>query len=126
MNEYHDNNISIEIKEGIVFITIHAANVEYELIDFGIKQRLKMCDGKTYPIVTDIRSIKSISKQAKERLADIDGEINTNAVAAIYKRNFYYLIVFSYLLIYNSNIPTRVFTSRRKAIKWAQKFITKN
>lgn len=54
-----------------------------EMIDEGVKHRLEIADGKTYPMLGDIRATKMFTREARNRLVENDAESGVAAVAIL-------------------------------------------
>ncbi len=126
MEEYINTRFSIKIDEGITFVELLCEFVEYTDIDAGIKKRLEMSNGRTFPIVTDLSAVKTATPEAKKRMADKDGEIGVSAVAVIVRSKIHRILIELFNIKYKKKIPLKIFTNKEKAVKWAGKYIQKN
>lgn len=116
--EYKDESFIIKIEEGIIFIDWLKEHYTYDEVDKGMKIRFQLTNGKTYPILSDFSKVKSGTREAKQRLAEQDGQINVSALAIICRNRIQKTLITIFNYINNPPITTKVFVSKPKAIKW--------
>lgn len=122
MEEFKNNSFLIKIHDGILFIEMLNEFMEFADIDAGIKKRLEMANGRTFPIVSDLSAVKTATPEAKKRMAAKDGEIGVSAVAVIIRSKIHRIMYELFQLSFKKPIPLKVFTNKEKAIKWIQKY----
>ena len=76
-----------------------------------------------YPLLVDIREINSLTKEARDHFSMHDREAGVTAIAMLIKSPVSSIIGNFYLGINKPKIPTQLFTSESKAIKWLQQFV---
>ncbi len=122
MESYNGDRLSFEIKDGILFCTFHNDFLDYYIVDEGIKKRVEFIKDRSFPMLSDLRKVKGISKEARERLSDDDGLIGIPALAIVYKTRFQLFVISVYELIYKPKIPTKYFRDMDKAHAWLQQY----
>lgn len=124
MTEYSDERFSLKLLDGIIYMDWKLENADYNFVNDAIKYRLMITNGKSYPLLSDITKLKNGTKEARERLADKDGQANLSALAVIYDSKFQGLLMTLFNLIYKHSIPTKYFSSNSKiqAIEWLQQY----
>jgi len=122
MESYHDDRISFEIKDGIIYCTFHVEYMDYKLVDEAIKKRLELVKDGSYPMLSDLSKVKGISKEARERMSEEDGLIGLPAMAGIYRTKFQMIVISIYEMIYTPKVPSKYFKNREKALAWLQQF----
>lgn len=122
MNYYKDQNSEINLKDGICRITFYAEELDFEIADSLVKNRLSITQDKTYPMLSDIRLTKSFSKEARARLSDKESEIGVNACAIILKSKAH-LVLFQFFTLFSSQkIPTKFFLNVEEGAKWLEQY----
>ncbi len=125
MLNYSDEDFSMNIENDIVFINFFTEHGTYEMVDRGIKKRLEMCEGKSFPIVSDMRSIKTSTRESRQRMSESDAAIGVKAVAVIINSKVQKVMYNFFSAINKRPAPAKIFTKKEEAIKWAQKFVDK-
>lgn len=122
MKEFTDDRFSIRLEDGIVFVTWFYDYITYEFVDAGIRIRKELTDGKSYPMLSDIRLIKSGSREARQRLSDRDAGEGITAVAVLVKSKTHRILYNFFTSIYKDPSPTKLFTDESEALKWLSQF----
>jgi hypothetical protein len=122
MINYKDENFLIELKDGIIHVEWLKETYDYDSIDYIIKKRIEMVKGESYPIFTDLRKLKSGSRQARERLAGPDAGIGVTAVAVLVSTRVQRTLYNFFNAIYKAPVQAKIFTSKEKALEWLEKF----
>jgi hypothetical protein len=118
-----DNNVSIYIEGGILFLVPHIElKLDLETAKYLVKKRLDFCDGKSYPSLFEYHKIKYTAKEAREYLAK-EGGGGITAVAFYTPNLASRVIINSYLMIYPPDVPAKFFSNRERAIKWLKQFL---
>jgi hypothetical protein len=125
MKEKHFQNEFVEmwLYDGIIFIE-HApfVTITLEIAQINVAARLKICDGKTYPVFADVRKAKNMSKETREFLSKDDGIRGISAGAFLVGTRIEAWIVNAWLSINPLTVPTKLFTEKDKALDWLQQF----
>ncbi|TND07852.1 MAG: hypothetical protein FD123_2842 [Bacteroidetes bacterium] len=79
--------------------------------------------GDIYPILVDIRTIKSISKEARDHFAMRDREPGVSAIAMLVASPVSRIIGNFFLGLNRPAVPTRMFSSNEDALNWIKKRI---
>ncbi len=77
-----------------------------------------MCEGMTYPVLADIRAVKSVEPAARKFLA---GDVSTNLISAgaILINNQFHKVAGNIFIQFNKpKMPTRLFTDESEALAW--------
>ncbi len=104
------------IEEGILFF-VYKPNilVDLEAARAVVKERLRFQNGISYPILCDIRQLKTANKAAREYLAE-QGCVNALAVALLIEKAYSGTLSTAFINISNPSVPTREFTSMPEAL----------
>lgn len=84
---------------------------------------VEIFNGEIAPILVDIRQIRSISREAREHFTMKNRKPNVSAIGLLVKSPLSSLIGNFFLGINKSSVPTRIFTSEKKATEWLRKFL---
>jgi hypothetical protein len=128
-NVYFENEYtSMEIDDGILFV-YYAPNLDItlEIAKICVAERLKLCDGKSYPMLADVRNIKNTHNDAKIFISQGDGTKNITAGAFIVKNEFNRFLATIFInlsLIKTPELPAKLFTDKNEAKQWLQQYKT--
>ena len=87
-----------------------------------VKERLKVCKGKSYPTLYEFNILEHINKDAREYMNRVSSE-GILATALVSKNKESNIIINAIIAINNQDVPVKVFTDKTKAIKWLKQFI---
>lgn len=90
-----------------------------------VKNRLDFSSGLSYPVLIDLRGLRSISKEAREYLAR-EGAEGISAGALLVSSPVSRIIGNLFLKVNSPSVPTRLFTSKEEARQWLISFMSKN
>jgi hypothetical protein len=121
---YSDENLSFYWQEGILMCDWHIEHGSYEFVDYGIKKRLELTGDKQIVMLSDIRKLKTTTREARQRMAAEDGQIGLLAVGVVMNSKLQ-ATIFNFFMKINfpSTIPTKVFSNKEDAILWCKSFI---
>src|ERR1700758_3760769 len=87
--------------------------ITLEIAKICVAERLKLCNGKSYPMLSDVRNIKNTSSNARDYIAEGDGTKSIIAGAFIVKNQFNKFLATIFInlsLIKTPNLPAKLFT----------------
>jgi len=122
MKEYSSKEFAIKLEDGIVHVLFRVEFVNYVHVDTGIKKRLEITEGKTYPMLSDITAVKGSTSEAKKRMAEIDASTGISALAIIYKMKLHLILFKAFSLIYKPPVKTKLFKNKAHALKWLEQY----
>jgi hypothetical protein len=114
---YENETVKIWIEENIVNGIYKSKNIDLNTAKQIIADRLKICQGKTYPLLADIRNVQSFTKEARDYIATHGTEL-VSATAILTDSPVNKIIGNFYLTISKPQIPTKLFTNKADAEKW--------
>lgn len=110
------------IEEGILhFIYKPNTLIDLEAARVIVRDRLHFQKGESYPILCDLRQLKTVNKAAREYLAEY-GCINALAVAIIIEKTYSGTLSQAFIKISNPSVPTREFTAVPEALGFLNDF----
>lgn len=109
-------------EEGIVFIVfIDKLDMTMERAQSAVAARLSLCEGISYPLLIDMRGIKSVTREAREYLAG-EGARLVKAGALIVGSPLNKALGNIFLWVNKPKVPTRLFTDEKEAKEWLKEF----
>lgn len=121
-NNLIGDRFNIELIDGVIHCAFNIECPDIELIEAGIKKRLEITNGKSFPMISDLRKIKVGQKNARDRLSEKDGLRDLSALAIIYKSKVQLTLIFLYLTFYKPNVPVKFFKNENEALKWVSNY----
>ena len=79
---------------------------------------------KGYPLIVDLRELKSITKEARKYFAMKNRETKVIAIAMVVESSFSRMVANFYLGINKPNVPVKLFNEDWKAEEWCFKFLS--
>ncbi len=123
VENYIDHDFSIKFEDDIVFVDYFIVDATYEVADRAIKKKLEMFQGKSFPIVADMRNVKTSTRESRQRMSEPDAAIGVKAVAVIINSKVQKVMFNFFSAINKRPAPARVFSNKEDAVKWVQKFV---
>jgi hypothetical protein len=114
MEIYLENNILYSaFKQG--------TEMDINVAKFCVTERIKFSNNTSYRMLIEIRGLKSVTKEAREYMAE-EGAALVLAAAFIISSPLSKLLGNIFLAINRPKIPSKLFTDRSEAIKWLEQF----
>lgn len=111
------------IEEGILhFVYKPNTVIDLNAAKAIVKTRLRFQDGVAYPILCDIRLMKTATKAAREYLAE-KGCFNAIAVAFVIDKAYSGTLIKAFINISNPSVPTQEFTTIPEALDFLSNYI---
>ena len=82
---------------------------------------IEVSGGANYPILVDLKEIKSISKEARDHFSMRGRKPNVIAIAMLVSSPLSRIIGNFFLGLNKPTVPTRMFTSEEDAIRWMKR-----
>jgi len=118
MQEYTTDKFSINLIDDVIFIKFFIHEFDFDTIDEGVTKRLEITGKNSYPIFADIRTLKIITRDARERLAAPDAGQGVTAVAMLVNSQVQVVLFNFFNAIYKSPTPSKLFRNQKKALQW--------
>ena len=100
-------------------------HADKEFVDFGIKKRLEITKNNPCVMISDISSLKSVTREGRQRMSEKDAARNVIAVGIVIKSKVQVVIYRFFNAIYKQPAPAKIFTNKEDAIKWAKQYLPK-
>ena len=116
----HFKNDSVELvfKENILFGIYQPACVTLDVAQEAVKQRIAFSAEQTYPVLIDIRNVKSVSAETRKYLSTPESFYLISVAAIIVNNVFQETIGNIFIYLNKRPVPLRIFKSEYEAIKW--------
>lgn len=83
---------------------------------------LKVSDGKIYPMLVNLKEIKSISKEARDHFSMQNRKPGVKAIGLLINSPTSMIIGNFFLGLNRSTVPVKLFTVEEKAVAWLKTF----
>lgn len=110
------------IENGIFRARIFADKVDLNIVETGVRERVKLCGGNAFPMLSDLRKMKHVDQEARAYLAKPESTVLISAGAFLVNNQLQKLLGNFFILIDKPEIPTRLFTDEAEALAWLQQF----
>jgi hypothetical protein len=125
MTLYTTESFSISLIDNIIYVKFFKSDFDFETIDEGVRKRIELVGENSYPIFADIRTLKIITRDARERLAAPDAALGVTGVALLVNSKVQVILFNFFHAIYKSPTPSKLFKSEKKALEWLAKYPAK-
>lgn len=82
----------------------------------------EISEGKVYPLLVNLKEIKSISKEARDHFSMNNRVPGVSAIAMLIKSPVSRIVGNFFLGLNKPTVPTKLFTEETKAIAWLKQF----
>jgi hypothetical protein len=82
---------------------------------------INLSKGKNFPILVDLREIKSISKEARDHFSMRGRKPHVTAIAMLVNSPVSRIVGNFFLGLNKPTVPTRLFNSQKEAVNWIAK-----
>ncbi|CAN5557328.1 hypothetical protein BH10BAC1_BH10BAC1_05560 [soil metagenome] len=112
------------IGENDICYTVVKENVVVEIADAieNSSSVSKLSDGKTYPMLVNLKEIKSISKEARDHFSMQNRTPGVKAIGLLIKSPASTIIGNFFLGLNKSTVPVKLFNKEEKAVTWLKQF----
>lgn len=120
---YHENEYAqFWIDEGILFF-VYKPNVVIDLTAAYriVADRIQIQNGKSYPVLCDIRGLVDSDKAARDYLAQ-PGAVLAKAAGIVANQSVSLIMTSFYLKICKPSIPTKIFTDELSALAFLETY----
>ncbi len=118
-----NERVFIEIEDGILVVTSKDVLMTLNSVQEGIKYRLEAVNGKPYPLLSNVKAMRQVSKEARVFLASEKGCEGVIAAAVLIESAVGRIIANFFIRIDKPLVPTKVFTDEAEAKKWLAKYV---
>lgn len=120
---FDNHEVILELENGIMLATFKVENLDLETTQKLVELRKKATNGKERPLIANIISVKSATKEARDFFASEKGCEGINATAIIVNSSIGTMIGNFYIVINKPLRPTKLFTDIIEAKKWLAQYV---
>ncbi len=120
---FENNDVKIELENGIIMTTWKISFADLEMAHKAVALRLKYCNSISYPLLSDIKLIKSSTKTARDFLASKKGAEGVTAAAILIDSVIGSMMGNFFIRINKPIVPTKLFTDEKKAKMWLANYV---
>jgi hypothetical protein len=118
-----NREMTLELENGIMISTFNLGSLDLKTTQKIVEDRVKIMDGKLYPLVADIRSVKYSTKAARDFFASEKGCEGIIAAALLVNGSLGSMIGNFFAKISKPFVPTKVFSNEIEAKKWLAQYV---
>ncbi len=119
---YQTLYFKVWIENGICCIRYDTKALTLPVAEHLVQARMELCEQVSYPVLADIRAIKSVEPAASQYLACKEN-VRLVAAGAIIAANQFHKIAGNFFILFDKpKVPSRLFTSESEALAWLQQF----
>lgn len=122
----HEVVFDFIIKEGCVIGTFHSDFIDLNIAQKITDYRLEVQKGKEYPLLSNIKTVKNTTKQARDFMASKVGCDGVIAAAILIDSPIGSMIINFFIRVSKPLRPTKIFTDEAEAKKWLAQFVKKD
>lgn len=120
---FKNEHCEMWIEDGILFtIYFKGVRINGEAARNIIRERLKICEGITYPCLIDISQGPDFDSEARKIFSTGDAMKDVNAGCIIVKNQIQKLLYMLFISINKPAKPAKSATSTAEAVKWLSNF----
>ncbi len=114
--------VTMTIDEGLFRMVYDPLDqLDLEIAERIVKDRVAFKEGVSYPSLFDVRAVKSISKEARDYMAN-EGNDLVEASALLINSAVLRMMGNFYISVNKPQKPTQLFNAENKAIDWLNQF----
>ncbi len=118
-----NESIKIETENSIIIGTIKLSSIDITSAKKINISRLEIQKGKLQPMLSDIKFVRTVSKEARDFMASEEGCEGVLAAAILVDSPITRMIGNFFMSINKPLVPTKIFTDEAEAIKWLKPFV---
>lgn len=108
---------------GILFAEYKPVVIDAEVVSQAIADRVKLCNGKSYPCLADGRKAKYWTRESRIlSFKHPDAVTNISAFALLVENQVGVVLVNWVTRFLDTKVPLKAFTDQQKALDWLQQF----
>lgn len=119
MEKFENNQIKMEIIDGVLFAT-YKAGLKLTLTDVKniVEERLILLNGKQLPVLIIDSGVISMDKSARDFLSSEEGISGLKSAAIIENSIFSKMLINFFLRLTNPKIQVKAFGNQEEALTW--------
>lgn len=119
----HEAIFDFKIEDGCVIGTFHSDFMDLSIARKITEDRLKLQNGKEYPLLSNLKTVKNSTKSARDFMASEEGCEGVVAAAVVIDSPVGSIIINFFIRVSKPLRLTKIFTNEFEAKKWLAKFV---
>jgi hypothetical protein len=119
---YMDMNMKMWLEDGVFRIKLYCERFDLSLAKVGVRERLRLCNGVSYPLLSDTRKVKHFDKETRAFLVQPDNITGITAGAFLVNNQLQKILANYFIQINKPPTPAKMFTNEADALNWLQQF----
>lgn len=117
-----NDELKVELENGILIGKWKSASLDLNKAQLAVKYRLECSDNNLYPILSDIQSVKHITKEARDFLASKKGSEGISRCALLTNSPIGAMIGNFFISFNRPLVPIKMFADEDTAKDWLLNF----
>jgi hypothetical protein len=126
MKTFETDFVKMWVEDGVLHCEYLAEHYDVTMVDAAIRGRLEMFSDNIYPMFTDVRRLKSLTREGRQRLAQKDAGECISGVAILTNSKVQRVIYNFFNAIYKAPVPGKMFNDKEDALNWLEQFKKQN
>lgn len=119
--EFHNDVISFQIKDGILFGEYLVEKVDLDAATKATLFRKDVANGRAFPAFADLSKVKDVSREARTYFSQEAGE-DVKAIALLINNPVTRMMANFFVKFNMPSYPLKFFTNKREAVQWLVQF----
>lgn len=118
---FKNHFIEIALHEEVIHINYAPKlYIDLEIAKQGVAERLKISEGRTYPMCVDASNVIGIDEDALKYLSMGDAVKYISACSIIVTNQLTRILATTLIMVKRPPVVTRLFTNKESAVKWLE------
>jgi len=120
-----NGHMEFTIEDGILYGKLIGPDklvMDLEMAKTIVKERLELSNGKDYPVVLDLDKLSMTDKSVRDFM-NKEGTEGIKAGAIVTKKLFVKHIMNFFLKVSKPDVPAKIFSDEKEAVKWLKKYV---
>ena len=119
MSKFENNQIKMEIVDGVLYATYKAGfNLTLKDVQHIVQERVSLLHGSDLPVLIIDAGVVSMDKAARDYLSSDEGTQGIKVAAIIENSFFSKMLINFFLKLTNPKIKVKAFNDKDEALKW--------
>ena len=111
-------DLKIWLENGIAYCIIKTRKIDGQVAREMVSLRHQFFKGRHFPSIVDVRSVKSVTKEARDIFASHDGTVMLKAAALVTSSVIGKMLATFFMTFNKPNIPIKLFSAEDEAVEW--------
>jgi hypothetical protein len=117
-NQIENEFVKIWIEDEVLFMIYKKEQIDLPYAKNVVETRLKISNGRSYPVFVDLNKVKGVTKDARGFLAGKEAADLISASALWGIHEMIKMLANFYLALNKPDVPVKFFNDKQKALEW--------